>query len=97
MVRVYPHALILETYAYDQQAKDFKHADKWQKIDVPVTLRSKLTRPLGELLKTNYDAVPAHPHEDVPGLAGRSGELGAQILTFLQHDLPLELRRMMLE
>jgi hypothetical protein len=97
MVRVYPHALIMDTYEYDKQTRSFKHASKWQKIDVPKTLRSKLIKPTGELLKTNFDKVPAPPHQDVPELAERSGELGEQILTFLRHDLPMELGRMFFE
>ena len=89
LARVYRHVIILRTVEYDKAGGRFEMANKWQKIDVPPSLRGGLAEPQAKrFAMKSYNSVPAHPHRDAPELAGRLGDLTAIVQEFLGSDLP---------
>ena len=92
-VKVYPHALIIETAEYDAAGGKYAKVDKWQKIDVPASLRAALHSPPGAGFEMrNRREVPAHPRRQDPSLARRSPELVPQLLWFTGQFLTRRLR-----
>lgn len=82
VARVYPHAIIFQTIEYDAKVQRFALAPKWQKIDIPETLRGGLRAPNGPFAMQRYSSVPPHPHVDDPSLLARQMELVEPILKF---------------
>ena len=89
LARVYRHVIILRTVEYDKAGGRFEMANKWQKIDVPPSLRGGPAEPQAKrFAMKSYDSAPAHPHRDAPELADRLGDLTAIVQEFLGSDLP---------
>ncbi|MEN6405804.1 MAG: metallophosphoesterase [Thermoguttaceae bacterium] len=83
-VNVYSDHLVVRTIAYQKKDDQFHMLSQRQKIDVPLSLRSRLVAPKpGRFTMDHYDAVPAHPLVEDPTLANRAGELMKNAAGFL--------------
>ena len=87
-VKVYREALILRTVEYNAQQKRYEQVMKWQRIDVPESLRSSLHRPKdGTFTKHNYSEVPPHPYREDPELLRRTPEMIGVLTRFLREGV----------
>jgi len=83
-VKVYRHALILQTLEYNEAARRYEKVMKWQKINVPPSLQASLHKPSGaRFKKDNYREIPPHPRRSDPALMRRSMELVGPLMAFL--------------
>lgn len=81
-VSVYRHALILTTYR--QKNDTWVQEKKWQRLDIPLRLRSALDGPApGPFKRENEQHLPPTPRILNKKLAKRSGELLAPAFQFL--------------
>lgn len=82
-VRVYRHALVFDTYAWDERAQEWRHASIRQKADIPLRLREKLHAPETPFVPENRVALPPRPKQWNHALADRQKELILPGLRFM--------------
>jgi hypothetical protein len=84
VIDVYPDRIVLETWEYDEENKRYQQAMKWQKIDIPATLRQNLRPVTGKTFRReNYTEIPPHPRKRDQSLTQYRGNLMAPMFLFL--------------
>lgn len=84
IVKVYREALILRTVEHNAEKQRFEKVTKWQRVDIPESLRASLHKPKDQgFKKQNYSEVPPHPRKSDPQLLERSLELVGPLMRFL--------------
>ena len=82
-LRFYKELIVIESYEWDADAKTFKQADKWQKIDIPANLQKGLARQGEGFAPVNRTELRAYPKEVDGTLKDRASEVSDNLFNFI--------------
>lgn len=82
-LRFYKELIVIESYEWDNEAKTFTQAKKWQKIDIPANLQQGLVKQGKGFAPTNRTELRPYPKEMDGTLKDRAGEFSNNLFNFI--------------